>query len=199
MPSNHRKLDPRVIRTRKLLRQALIELVPEKGFADLTIQDITDQATLNRATFYLHYTDKNDLLLDVFEELVTEGISNPLNQIENITPDEMTPIIAVFNHIAEYARFYRTILGEQGVPLFMSKVRQYIEETVLKWLEKFRPGILEQQRTIDMEIFSNYMGAAYLGVITWWLENDMPYTAEEMAGQLFLLTRQGVSSLAALK
>src|SRR5258708_39616106 len=54
--------DPRVLRSRQMLMESLLRLLSRKEFADISIQEITDEATLNRATFYLHYPDKNALL-----------------------------------------------------------------------------------------------------------------------------------------
>src|ERR1700726_1162968 len=55
-------IDPRVLRSRQMLMESLLRLLTRKEFADISIQEITDEATLNRATFYLHYPDKNALL-----------------------------------------------------------------------------------------------------------------------------------------
>src|ERR1700684_3929993 len=54
--------DPRILRSRRILMEALVRLLTQKEFEDISIQEITDEATLNRATFYLHYPDKNALL-----------------------------------------------------------------------------------------------------------------------------------------
>src|ERR1700722_18172771 len=54
--------DPRILRSRRMLMEALVRLLTEKEFDDISIQEIADEATLNRATFYLHYPDKNALL-----------------------------------------------------------------------------------------------------------------------------------------
>src|SRR5271168_4041481 len=54
--------DPRVLRSRQMLMEALLRLLTRKEFDDISIQEIADEATLNRATFYLHYPDKNALL-----------------------------------------------------------------------------------------------------------------------------------------
>ncbi|MEH7318966.1 TetR/AcrR family transcriptional regulator, partial [Priestia megaterium] len=68
-----KKTDLRVIRTRKMIKESFIDLIQEKGYESITIRDIADNALINRATFYLHYVDKQDLvdkLIDeVFEEL----------------------------------------------------------------------------------------------------------------------------------
>lgn len=190
MSSKLKKLDPRVVRTRQLMREALLELVPLQGFEDLTIQDITDQATLNRATFYLHYTDKNELLLDTFEQIVTGAIPHPPPDGVDFDALPQSPIISVFNHVAQYADFYCVMLGEKGVPVFMARVRTYIEETILNWLAAVLPK--KFGRGMSSDIVVNYLGAAYLGVISWWLENEMPYTPEEMEAQLFALTQNGL-------
>ena len=77
MSKKERISDPRVIRSRQLLRAALISLIPEKGFGAISVQDIADRATLNRATFYLHYQDKTELLMDAFEELIAHATPLP--------------------------------------------------------------------------------------------------------------------------
>ena len=183
---NDERIDPRILRTRALLRQALLTLVPQKGFSSLTIQDITDQATLNRATFYLHYTDKNELLLDVFDDLIKQAIPLPVKDArdQNEVP---RPIVAMFDHVAAYADFYRVILGEEGVPVFVARIRDYIENLVLQWIlatQKIETGNL-----IDPGILVNFWAFAHIGVVTWWLDNDMPYTSEQMEQQLLIMTR----------
>ena len=65
-------MDRRVRRTRRRLRDALIQLIMEKGYDNVTIQNITDAADLSRATFYLHYTDKDELLASSLEEMFDE-------------------------------------------------------------------------------------------------------------------------------
>lgn len=182
---SNKRIDPRILRTRKLLRQALIELTPQKSFEDITIQDITDQATLNRATFYLHYKDKNELLLDVFERLVTDALPQPPTQLDTFDLNTEGPILAVFDHVAEYANFYRAILGENGVPAFMARIRHIIEGIVLEWLSA--ANLLDHLDGVDPEVMVNFLAAAYLGVITWWLEKDLPYSAVEMQRQLLSL------------
>ena len=66
------KIDRRVQRTRQALRNALLELIKEKGYDSISVEEITQRANLGRATFYLHYKDKEDLLVDEFNEIVNE-------------------------------------------------------------------------------------------------------------------------------
>lgn len=189
MSNKEEKLDPRVVRTRKLLRQAVIDLIPEKGFGAITVQDITDRATLNRATFYLHYRDKNELLMDVFDNMIISAVPDPPEKGPQDVPMSL-PIVAVLTHVAEHADFYRAILGEEGVPLFMVRVRSYIEEIVFKWLAFAQTS--DGQYLVEPEIAINFLGSAYLGVIAWWLNEDMPLSIEALAAQLARLTALGI-------
>ena len=88
------KQDPRITRTLQFLQQALVELMSEKSYSSITIQDITTRATLNRATFYLHYRDKGELLQAVLDEMVKNTPLIP-NQGENLLPEYTQKAIAL--------------------------------------------------------------------------------------------------------
>lgn len=78
------KLDPRMVRTRKLLIDSFLELSKVKKFKDITIKDITDQATINRATFYTHFLDKYELLEEVFSEALLKKLKEILSVNERL-------------------------------------------------------------------------------------------------------------------
>jgi AcrR family transcriptional regulator len=185
------KLDPRVMRTRALLQNAMIELVAERSYEPITIQDITDRATLNRATFYLHYRDKDDLLINVFDELVEEIVPVPSEEFDPEHPEWSTPDIErIFDHIAEHSGFYHAMLGEAGAPFIAARVREYIEGLGMSWLQFLQPD--KENVPVPLDIAVNYIGAAYLGVIYWWLDNGMPYSPRYMSNRLMVLTVQGL-------
>ena len=187
------KIDPRILRTRRLLRDAFIELVPEKGFDNITIQDLTDRATLNRATFYLHYRDKNELLGDVFETLIQDinPLLNTNGEYKVHDPYQMVPRIAmILDHIAAHHDFYRSMLGIHGVSGFAARVQTYIEEVLSTWLSVQNPN--KSQQKVDTQVAVHYVGSAYLGVITWWLEHGRPVSSEHLAAQLMHLTALGL-------
>jgi AcrR family transcriptional regulator len=188
------KTDPRVIRTRALLHKAIIELITERGYDPITIQDITDRATLNRATFYLHYRDKNDLLFNVFDELIEEILPAPSGVFDPEHPESVTPDTErIFDHIAEYAGFYHALLGESGAPFVVARFREYIEGLGMSWLQFLQREQPDKENvSAPFEIAANFIGSAYLGVIIWWLDNGMPYSSKYMADQLKRLTAQGV-------
>src|SRR6266568_3101419 len=104
----------RVRRTQKLLREALIELIEERGFEALTIGEITERAMVSRAAFYRNYQDKYDLVEQIFEEAMSAllGAEHPAEVW-----------VKFFEHIAQYERLYRALLGSSGSPWFVRKMR----------------------------------------------------------------------------
>ncbi|RYX84666.1 TetR/AcrR family transcriptional regulator [bacterium] len=93
-------MDPRVRRTRKLLEDAFRVLVKQKSFAALSVQDITDYATVNRATFYAHYTDKQDLAASVLRNDLRHNLLAQFHERPAFTPHNLVLIaVGVFDFI----------------------------------------------------------------------------------------------------
>ena len=178
----------------------MVALIGKKGFNAITVQDIAERAGVNRATFYLHYKDKNDLLIkslrDALDELIadiTPPAPDEISPGENSPRDNaLEPILQVVNHVARHADFYRVMLGADGVPSFIARVRDYIEEITLKWFAVLQPNVAEI--VVPVEIIVNYLSGAYIGVIIWWLDHNRPHSPEYMANQLRRLTTLGLSA-----
>src|SRR6266516_2483432 len=110
----------RVRRTQKLLREALIELIEERGFDALTIGEITERAMVSRAAFYRNYQDKYDLVEQIFEE----AMSTLLSAVGDLGPEHPPEIwVKFFEHIAEYERLYRALLVWNGSRWFVKNMR----------------------------------------------------------------------------
>jgi len=193
-----KKLDPRVKRTRQLLRDSMMALIVERGFEAITVKDITDRATLNHATFYLHYRNKQELLsqsmTEIFDELRATAAPPSLD-------DPQLPITQstiLFEHVARYADFYRAVLGASGIPAFAAQLRAYLSETIrqrlVQVIERENPAALPL-----VDLTAQFSAGAYLSVIIWWLEGSTVYTPSELAEVFIKLTVDGVYSTLALK
>ncbi|HDX9576842.1 TPA: TetR/AcrR family transcriptional regulator [Bacillus pseudomycoides] len=195
--------DPRVKRTRQAIRDALISLIHEKGFDSITVQDIAEKATVNRATFYSHYYDKYDLLDKSIEEMLTTfaDILKPkeLDKSEfPLTLDTPHPsFLSLFSHIAENAFFYQVMLGENGIPKFSSRMMKAIQTNLLLSLSISQPN--EDQLAVPRDILISYVTGAHLGMIISWLKQNMPYTPHYMALQLARLIILGPYTAAGLE
>lgn len=185
------KIDRRVRRTRRRLRDALIQLILEKGYDNVTIQEITDTADLSRATFYLHYKDKGELLAisleEMFDELV-ESVKDLMLRRKLELTDDNPPSLPVFNHVAEYADLYRSLLGDRGVSSVINRTLNYIARI---GEQQYRMLISEDEEAnlpVPIEVASRHLAGAMFSMLSWWLEQDMPYTAVEMAQMFHRLT-----------
>ena len=184
--------DLRVRRTRKLLQKALLEAASEKGFAHVTVSDITERAMVNRATFYRHYEDKYDLLTHYIEELskmieTDEGETDlgtqPLQSQDTPPPG----LVKLLQHIQSNADFYRVMLGKQGDPAFCAEAfRNYIEQGYRRILSGQASQSDPSRPPIDLTV--SYILHAGMGAIVWWLESAQPCTPEQMAVWLYQLS-----------
>lgn len=190
-------MDPRVIRTRQLLRDALVELIDEQGYEKITVQDITKRATLNRATFYLHFRDKLDLLyqssMETLQQLVRCIHPNFEEKKEfDLLPNYDQPhdtFMRLFEQIASNSKLYKVYLTEKNIPYFSDGLKDIIINFVSSGIQFMEPD--DQKLTVPREMAERFYAAAFLEVIVWWLENDMPYTPKFMATQLMRITIKG--------
>lgn len=188
------RLDPRVRRTRKFLMEALIELIQESGYKGIKIQDITDRATLNRATFYLHYRDKDDLLRQTTKNLLDELLSEIKDIV--VTGGGISVEAAVqthiknFEHVQRFAEFYRAMLSSQGSIAFAIRLENYVYSlTTNRFINAF--GALPEG-SVPADIALRFAASSYVGIIRWWLEKDMPFTPDEMAAMVVEINAHGL-------
>jgi AcrR family transcriptional regulator len=186
------KEDRRKLRTQKLLREALIALILEKGYDAITVQDITDRANLGRATFYLHYHDKDELLLSLMHDI----ISNAAQEITPLADDFIyagePPSLLVFQHAEANADLYRAIFGGGGLAGVLSHYRKLSASEAQSQLIK----VLPRDLSIPIEIVAHYLTGALNALVIWWLENERSLSAEEMAHIFHILTTSGIQGLA---
>src|SRR5579859_4709194 len=117
----------RVKRTKILLREALIGLIEEQGFETITVGALTERAMVSRAAFYRNYQDKYDLVEQIFEE----ALSTLFEAISELGQDHPAEVwVRFFEHIAQYDRLYRALLGKKGSPWFAQKMRARLTELI---------------------------------------------------------------------
>lgn len=187
------RLDPRVRRTRRLLRDALLALVRERGFDAISVQDLAERAEVNRATFYLHYRDKYDLLTQSMKDMLDELVSpqylqgGAIGSVPRLGPDE-TPVEFVrwFEHAAAHPDMYHILLNSDGMVGFLTQIRRHIERLMQPWLEQ-RFGA--HSAGLPLVLRSRFLSSALLGVLAWWLAERMPHPPGQMAAWLWQLTR----------
>lgn len=188
-----KKIDRRVRRTRRLLGEAVLALMLEKEYDAITIQDITEQADLNRATFYLHYNSKEELLVDAleqqFDELV-EGIDQAAN--DATLWQDQTPELLTFQYVANHAELYKVLLGERGNGYIVHRIIEYIARITEADIDRCLPA--EGELSVPGAIVARHVAGSLYALLSWWVLNDMPYPAEYMADITHKLGMQGAAN-----
>lgn len=165
--------DRRVVRSRRLLKEALLDLLNEKTYEEITIRDITDRADIGYATFFRHYDGKDELMLEVFTDIVEQLESLPDRHAGRYFEQEG---YLLFEHVSENRALYSSILDS---PTFSRKLREHTKNMIQAHLEEHAQQI--PSLSFPVEIAAQHMVSSLLGLIDWWLDNDIPYPVERMA------------------
>jgi AcrR family transcriptional regulator len=194
------KSDRRVSRTRRQLREALMSLILEKGYDAVTVEDITSRADLGRTTFYLHYKDKEELLLESIDAIANDlkAQVDLLGSARGQTDGQPRPIHMAFHHAAENADLYRIILQGEGATKTATRLRRIISSGVIEFLQARAQNTTGGPSNPTMlQMVADYFASALLGYMTWWLEEGTPYPPDEMADRFLDLFFNGAREMLA--
>ncbi|RKP51520.1 TetR/AcrR family transcriptional regulator [Cohnella endophytica] len=182
--------DPRILRTRQLIRDAFVDLLQEIEFEKLTVNRIAERATINRVTFYLHYRDIPDMLERMADDMIDE-IQAILKDVPNQPPvdRDWSILVKLLEHIAANSKFYKVLLASKRVPIFTDRLRKLFVEMITSRAEKRDASLPAQAVNVPIDIVIWYGSSAFIGTIVCWLRDDMPYTPLYLAKQLSILFR----------
>ncbi|CAH0311322.1 hypothetical protein SRABI84_04869 [Peribacillus simplex] len=176
------KVDRRILKSQKAIKKAVIELMSEKSFDDITIQDISDRADLSRKTFYLRYIDKYDLL----DKLIEEHIKELREACEIESEIELNYIEGYqiwFEFFEKNYLFFSTMIASKGAPTFRNQFLEFIIEEL-----KGEVNTMEgKNREFNEDVFIQFFSSAFVGLLEWWFKNGMPVSPRSMAEQVGLL------------
>ena len=187
------KPDRRIQRTKQALREALVELIKEKGYDSISVEEITQRANIGRATFYLRYNDKEDLLIDVFRELANERVrtlseipfSAWLPTLENLNQGAENkpspPFLMVFQHIANHTELYHILVKSEKSDRILERLRKIIAQSITEFMQaKIKNDPIPLLFEVPIDLLAAYFSGALLSCVDWWLEQGSPYSTEEM-------------------
>jgi len=206
------KIDRRIQRTKQALRSALLELIKEKGFDAVSVEEITERANLGRATFYLHYKDKEDLLLDEFREIASNRVeilseipvsiwkSNKDNLELADGRSAVMPLLLVFEHAAQNAELYRILLRGDSSQRIGGQIRQIIADSMHAIFQtRMQSDPSTAPMEVPIELLASYFSGALMGSLNWWLEQGTSPQPEEMARMFQHLFFPGVKRVMGLQ
>ncbi|ASK63997.1 hypothetical protein CFK37_18465 [Virgibacillus phasianinus] len=179
------KVDPRVVRTKRMFKDAFISLLQEnRDQGKLTVQRLADRAELNRATFYLHYQDIEDLKEQMVDK-VLEELTRKINPLFEENQDKNdSPIVSFLEHMYEHAVLFNVMLENND---FRNRLFGLIIGIVSSRRETRKMNAYTTQVPIEIIASSTF------GIVTWWIQKGMPYSPSYLAEQINLVFRNNIN------
>jgi AcrR family transcriptional regulator len=170
-------IDRRIQKTRIALHEALISLMQQKKYEWIAVQDILDQANVGRSTFYMHYRDKDELLIDGLNDLF-----ETLRESQKAIPESAKKherVIgfssALFHHAYGHRKIFKMLVGGRGWDIFRNRM-----EEILMQLIKEEAKPLYKKRDNSFELLVYFLASSFLTVWNWWLSKKTPLQPDEI-------------------
>lgn len=181
-PSRHER---RRLNTRRLLIQTALQIILEKGYDAISIQDITDRADLGRGTFYIHFKDKEEIIWAAFRDLFQELEKEAHQQLDRRMPQvEYYGLLNIFRHAGKNRDLYRVIFGGRGSATLTAHAQDFLANAFLYDIRNAQKP-LEVDFHIPEEIEAQLLAGMISRLLFWWLETPNNYTPEQMAAMTY--------------
>lgn len=175
---SRKKTDRRILRTRDVLGDALVALMHEKKFDDITVQQVLDRAGVGRSTFYTHYSRKHDLFVSDVEDFL-ELFSNALTR-HGASPRRLAPVRELFAHLREAREFYKALVASGKVNDVQALGRAFFARSIDQRLQMAGMQTDAMQRAAQ----AHALAGSLFSLLDWWIDKGMKADPEEM-DQLF--------------
>src|SRR6266567_6951361 len=183
-----RKPDERIRRTHDRLGSALVQLIQEKPIDDVTVQEVLDRASVGRSTFYLHFRDKNDLLLSQLEKFL-EMMSTVLS-IRKEESHRVVPVVELFAHIGNQKKIYRALAESGRLNDFFDLAQGYFARGIERRLRESRRCSHLLHHELGARAYA--LAASLLALLKWWLDRGAKESPQSMDELFHRMVWEGV-------
>ena len=190
----HEKQDRRTRRTRQLLRDTFVTLLKEKRYEDISVQDIIERADVARSTFYVHYVDKEDLLVGKWGVFASNlGAQADVLKQEESDGHSILSTLGWFRHIEAQGDLLKIIAKDPAMDLAMKTLHGILLEDMQKRIERHLPE--NENAPIPPSLAVEYLAGSLMTLLKWWVKQGMSYPPERMDEIFQQLVMRGVSSM----
>jgi AcrR family transcriptional regulator len=184
-----KKEDRRINRTKKMLREALVSIMENKKLKDISIRELCDYADISRGTFYLHYTDINDMVEKIEDELfegLNAAIGNNIDKSMELM-DTHYIFLDIYKYMAQNATIVERLFGPNGDIKLFNKVKDIVREKCLRpWMQK-----LGNDTTPILYYLNSFLVSGMMGIIAEWLSGGMQESPQEITDITVKVMRMG--------
>jgi AcrR family transcriptional regulator len=171
-----RKLDQRAQRTRTRLGDAFLALMQEKPLDEITVQDVLDRASVGRSTFYVHFRDKNDLLLSQLERFLE--LTSSLLSVRKERSNRVAPVAEIFDHIGNQNKIYRVLVDAGRLEEFFALAQEYYARGIARRLSE--TGRFTSVPKRELAARAAALAGSMLSLLRWWLDRGEKESPREM-------------------
>jgi AcrR family transcriptional regulator len=183
---SHPKTDRRILRTRSALGDALVTLMHERSFDEITVHDVLRRAGVGRSTFYAHYRDKDDLFLSDVEDFL-ERCSSTLKR-HDASSKRLLPVQEFFTHIREARGFYAALVRSGKVNDVEALGRGLFARSIEERLQM--TGV--QIEPVRRSAHAHALAGSFFSLLNWWIDKGMKADPKEMDDLFHLMAWKGL-------
>ena len=172
--------DRRVEKTQELLRGALVSLIAEKPYDSIVVKEILDRANVGRSTFYMHFRDKDDLLVSGIHEML-EPAAVPTGPFSARGRQQFLRFsLPVFEHHYRHAHAWGDRIGTRGRAILHEHLRRVLRKVVARGMKQEFRAARKPSRQIPADLVAEYVASTFVLVLNWWLDKRMPFEPKEI-------------------
>lgn len=177
------KTDPRVVKTRNSLRKALVYLMRREKIEDISVQKITETASITRGTFYLHYKDKHDFIKSAIKEILDDFFAEVMVDSDDFSLSmkrtvQVFSVSRAFNYIEKNADIFDVLLNSEKTDFFYEQMYDRLANGLANYCNTVNNP--QKQQSVPLQLQISFIDSAFLGFIRHWLKDGMIYTARYM-------------------
>jgi AcrR family transcriptional regulator len=179
-----------------------LELIKEKDYDEISIEEITERADVGRTTFYLHYKDKEDLLMEEISAIMHEraqvlseipfSVWVPVSEEDLKKNIALQPLLLVFEHIHNNSELYNLLLKSANSSKIIERIRKVSTDAIVQFVEtKMETDPIPLLSEVPIEFFAAFFSGALISVVSWWIKEDMRHSPEEVTSMFRSLLFRG--------
>ena len=175
----HAPKDRRIRRSQQLLQNALLALLKEKRYEDISVQEIIERADVARSTFYVHYVDKDDLLVGS-DGIFAGGLQHQMSSAVHAVWQDPSALSSLgwFYHVRAQKDVLKIIAKDQAIDLAMKTMHNMMRRDMQERLEAHLRN--QTDLVVPVSVFADYLAVSLMVLLKWWVQQDMPQPPERM-------------------
>jgi AcrR family transcriptional regulator len=181
-------IDRRIQKTRYALRNALISLLPEYGWDDLSVQDICARANVGRSTFYMHFQSKDELLVGGLNDL-RSALCMQVNEAKKTDPGRLLFVRGLIEHVHDQRKLFNALIGRRSGHVVQLRFR----EMVLQMTQEDTFGLTPDRWQCNAT--AHFIAGALVDLLAWWVDAGCAQSIQEIELLVHELTAPSIAKL----